>query len=121
MKARGGICLAGVAVLTMMLLVTYRPAGAALSGEVKIVAPEFGDQVPIPYIEGGRGKDWFDLLFDPLVGVTPEGKLSTDLGLANKWEMSPDGLTWMFYLRKGVKFHDGAELTAKDVKDMSSI
>jgi peptide/nickel transport system substrate-binding protein len=30
--------------------------------------------------------------------------------------MSPDALTWTFYLRKGIKFHDGVELTAKDVK-----
>ena len=30
--------------------------------------------------------------------------------------MSRDALTWTLHLRKGVKFHDGVELTAKDVK-----
>jgi len=30
--------------------------------------------------------------------------------------MTPDGITWTFNLRKGVKFHDGVEVTAKDVK-----
>jgi len=60
--------------------------------------------------------DWMGLLYDSLVGSTAEAKPSIDLGLANKWEMSPDGLTWTFYLRKGVKFHDGVQLTAKDVK-----
>jgi ABC-type transport system substrate-binding protein len=37
--------------------------------------------------------------------------------LADRWEVSPDGLTWTFYLKKGVKFHCGAPLTARDVKD----
>ncbi len=37
-------------------------------------------------------------------------------GLAEKWEMGPDGQSWIFNLRKGVKFHDGSELTANDVK-----
>lgn len=36
--------------------------------------------------------------------------------LAEDWKVSDDGLTWTFYLRKGVKFHNGKELTAKDVK-----
>lgn len=36
--------------------------------------------------------------------------------LASSWEVSPDGLTWTFHLNKGVKFHSGKELTAKDVK-----
>ncbi len=36
--------------------------------------------------------------------------------LAEKWEASADGLTWTFTLRQGVKFHNGEELKAKDVK-----
>jgi len=36
--------------------------------------------------------------------------------LAEKWDTSSDGLVWTFYLKKGVKFHSGDEMTAEDVK-----
>lgn len=36
--------------------------------------------------------------------------------LAESWEVSPDGKEWTFQLRKGVTFHDGAELNAEAVK-----
>ncbi|MBW1711758.1 MAG: hypothetical protein JRJ59_01235 [Deltaproteobacteria bacterium] len=36
--------------------------------------------------------------------------------LAQKWEASPDGKTWTFHLRQGVKFHDGTPFNAEAVK-----
>jgi peptide/nickel transport system substrate-binding protein len=36
-------------------------------------------------------------------------------GLAERWEI-PDPLTYIFHLHRGVKFHDGRPLTARDVK-----
>ena len=37
-------------------------------------------------------------------------------GLAQKWDISKDGLTYTFHLRPNVKFHDGTPLTAEAVK-----
>jgi len=53
-------------------------------------------------------------LYDTLVYPTADGDLVPHL--AEDWEISDDSLTYTFYLRKGVKFHDGSELTAEDVK-----
>src|SRR3990170_802409 len=117
MKAKWMTLLIEVVVLTMILITGYGPVVAAPpAGEVKTVAPMFGNQIPIPYLELSHANNWMQLLYDPLVGCTAEGKLFPNFGLANKWEMSRDGLTWTFSLRKGVKFHDGVEVTAKDVK-----
>lgn len=35
--------------------------------------------------------------------------------MVDTWSMSPDGLTWRFTLRDGLKFHDGAAVTSDDV------
>lgn len=35
--------------------------------------------------------------------------------LVKKWEVSEDELTWTFYLREGVLFHNGKEMTSEDV------
>lgn len=36
-------------------------------------------------------------------------------GIAHDWKSSPDAMEWVFYLRKGVLFHNGRELTSADV------
>ncbi|MDJ1158940.1 ABC transporter substrate-binding protein [Chelatococcus sp. SYSU_G07232] len=49
-------------------------------------------------------------------GLTKRGpNLEILPGLAEKWEVSEDGLRWRFTLRKGVKFHNGEDFTADDV------
>ncbi|MBI2910480.1 MAG: ABC transporter substrate-binding protein [Chloroflexi bacterium] len=47
----------------------------------------------------------YDLRTGNIVGV-----------LAERWEMSPDGTVYTFYLREGVRFHDGKPLSSEDVR-----
>src|SRR6478736_4316817 len=54
-----------------------------------------------------------DLLFDDL--LTRDDHLNVQPGLAERWEI-PDPFTYIFHLHRGVKFHDGRLLTARDVK-----
>lgn len=56
----------------------------------------------------------FDLIFNRLVRVNARDEIEPDL--AYSWNVSADGLVYTFYLRKGVKFHDGKECTSEDVK-----
>jgi peptide/nickel transport system substrate-binding protein len=53
------------------------------------------------------------LLFDDL--LTRDEHLNVQPGLAERWEVQ-DAKTYVFYLRRGVRFHDGQPLTARDVK-----
>ena len=55
-----------------------------------------------------------DNIYEALVAYKDE---STELepGLAESWEISPDGLTYTFYLREGVQFHDGTPFNANAV------
>jgi len=53
------------------------------------------------------------LIFNGLIKYDPYLNIVGDL--AERYEISPDGRTITFYLRKGVKWHDGVEFTAEDV------
>jgi len=71
------------------------------------------------HIDPGVGCDTnsimcFVNLYDGLVYPSEDGEPQSHI--AKSWETSEDGLVWTFHLREGVKFHDGTELNAEDVK-----
>ena len=53
-------------------------------------------------------------VYEPLVALNEKGEVVPCL--AERWEVSSDGLVYTLFLRKGVKFHDGSMLDAETVK-----
>jgi peptide/nickel transport system substrate-binding protein len=53
-------------------------------------------------------------IFEGLTGIDRDGKVVPRL--ASSWTVSADGLQYTFKLRANAAFHDGAKLTAEDVK-----
>jgi len=52
-------------------------------------------------------------IYEALVKLDEEGAYQPSL--AETWEVAEDARTWTFYLRSGVRFHNGEELRASDV------
>jgi peptide/nickel transport system substrate-binding protein len=56
--------------------------------------------------------------YNTLLRVDPNDKSGTKPApsIAESWTVSSDGKTYTFKIRRGVKFHDGSDLTSRDVK-----
>jgi ABC-type transport system substrate-binding protein len=53
-----------------------------------------------------------DVMYDSLLAVDTNDNVQPNL--AETWEVSPDGKLYTFKLRRGVRFHNGQEMTAED-------
>ncbi|MGH7752475.1 MAG: ABC transporter substrate-binding protein, partial [Gemmatimonadales bacterium] len=114
--------LLSIALALTVLTVTAWPAAAQdkprSGGELIFVVPS----QPPSY--DGHQEETFGLIhplaphYSTLLKVDPFDKTGTKpVGdLAESWTISKDGQTYAFKIRKGVKFHDGSDMTAKDVK-----
>lgn len=85
---------------------------------LKIVFPALWNEALDPIVASGNSSSGLTAIYDDLVGAKSDGSgLSKETGIAEDWEMSPDGREWTLHIRKGVQFHRGfGELTAEDVK-----
>ena len=83
--------------------------------------PKYGGEIVVAGGAGAmRGSSWFqaaheDYIFSQLVDRDTDA-VTIHPDVATSWEISEDGLTYTFHLRDDVRFHDGEQLTAEDVK-----
>lgn len=92
--------------------------GAPVSGGSLVYARQNETQGLNPLNAANGNGDIFadELLYNGLVRADPNGGDALQPGLASSWTVSPDGKTYTFTLRPGVKFSNGQPLTAEDVK-----
>jgi peptide/nickel transport system substrate-binding protein len=102
--------------LVVLWFATVIPAQAQAKSELVVALSSFSAETLDPALQGHNVKYYLSLMFDYLVGTTPDGQPTQAGGLATRWENSADHKRWTFHLRKGVKFHTGEEMTSDDVK-----
>jgi peptide/nickel transport system substrate-binding protein len=110
-----------IPLLALALLVSgvapQRAAGQPPAGEAVIawhvtIAPTWFDPATAPPQITPFGMLY--AIHDALLRPLPGQKMGASL--AESWSESPDGLTYEFKLRRGLKFHNGDPITADDVK-----
>jgi peptide/nickel transport system substrate-binding protein len=101
----GGIAAAGTA--------SYKPEGEMRWALYVTISPAWFD--PAEAAVTGLNAFWIGYaLHDALVKPMPGNPMAASL--AESWTESPDGLTYEFKLREGLRFHNGEPFTADDVK-----
>ena len=76
----------------------------SLHSDLKIIDPIWTTAL----ISTHHGSMVYDVLF------APDEKLAIKPQMVDKWEVSPDKLTWTFTLRDGLEWHDGQPVTGAD-------
>lgn len=120
MTARLFCCLAALFILVSCSSGTptaeppRRGGGTPANGDALVVGTIGEPSNLIPLLASDSSShDVAGNVFNGLVKYDKNLELAGDL--AESWQVSPDGLTITFKLRKGVKWHDGVEFTSRDV------
>jgi peptide/nickel transport system substrate-binding protein len=109
-----------VASVFLALALALGPGGLAAPPDAGAAGKDFvigflGDATSLNPVIATDGQSYVAEwpIYDSLVEL--DEKLGVKPLLAESWEVSRDGLTYTFKLKKGVKWHDGKPFTAKDV------
>ncbi|UYQ72074.1 ABC transporter substrate-binding protein [Pelagibacterium flavum] len=106
--------LAALLCATTLIVAPATPAWAQ-ADELVVALSTFSEETMTPWGGSGQRKTYLDLAYEYLTYIDPETGEAVP-GLAQSWDMSPDGRTWTFHLREGIEFAGGyGELTSEDV------
>lgn len=119
LRRAAALALAAAALLALSGCASSQEERRGLDGgETSVILATSGEPLRFYALseEGCAGDDNLVLsnVYDCLTFLEPDGSISP--GLAESWEISEDGLCYTFHLRRGVRFHNGLEMTAEDVK-----
>ncbi|MFK3665966.1 ABC transporter substrate-binding protein [Ochrobactrum teleogrylli] len=109
--------LSGISALALGLAISFGAQAADIKQGGSMIVTYKDD---VSTLDPAIGYDWqnwsmIKSLFDGLMDYEP-GTTNLRKEIAEDYTISDDGKTFTFKLRKGVKFHNGRELTADDVK-----
>lgn len=107
--------LLGAAFITVGMLLPVS-GSYAQSSELVAAIPGLSGMDWAPATSSGDEEKLLIMVADTLTQLNPETR-QLEGALAESWQISPDGKTWTFKLKPGIKFHgDWGTVTAEDVK-----
>lgn len=112
-----------VPALALLLILSLSACGPAKRPAGKGASPRYGGTInyflgePVAidpaFVTEGEGAEVVKQLFDGLVDYDPK-TLALKPAVARRWRSNKAGSVWTFWLRRGVRFHNGREVTAGD-------
>jgi len=99
----------------VLLLSVFATVSAEKEIAKEIVIGRLEDSTDLdPVTQDGNPNIWvFNLVLEGLLKTSDDGT-TIEPCLADSWDISEDGLTYTFHLKKGVKFSDGTPVTGED-------
>ena len=104
--------LAAILAVAASVAIGVAPVAPAAAQELKIAVAADVTSIDPHFFNLFPNNNIAEHIFDKLVQMDADSRMIP--GLATSWK-ALDDRTWEFKLRRGVKFHDGSELTAEDV------
>jgi len=92
---------------------TAATTAAKKGGTIRVGIAAFGASLEPYLLNEGGSLAFAGIPGEFLTFTTPKGQVAP--ALATSWKPNKDATVWTFQIRKGVKFHDGSTMTAKDV------
>lgn len=94
---------------------SYKPTTGKYGGTVRLPLDSDPNGLCPTMSNSAYSQEVLGYIFEGLITLDP-ATLEHKPHIAKKWDVSPDGLTWVFHMRDDVLFSDGVKLTARDVE-----